>query len=72
MAQCASGVVHNLKHNKPLLHKIWLVNLGINIIQHETNTLGQTNFVFIHGGPLITPTMEFNKLCIFPGIAFNM
>jgi hypothetical protein len=61
----ASGVVHNLKHNKPPFHKVWLVNLGINIIQHEDNTLGQASFVLIHGAPPITPTMESNELCIF-------
>jgi hypothetical protein len=43
------------------------MNLGINIIQYEANTLGRANFVLIHGAPLVTPTMEFNELNILLG-----
>lgn len=43
------------------------MNLGINIIQYEVNTLGRASFVLIHGAPHVTPTMEFNELYIpFP------
>jgi len=40
MACCAGGIVPNLKHKKPPLPNVWLVNLGTNIIQCEVGALG--------------------------------
>jgi hypothetical protein len=40
MAYCASGVMPNLKHNKPLLFGVWFIKLGINITQCEVDALG--------------------------------
>jgi hypothetical protein len=67
MAYCASEVVPNLKHKKPPLPNVWLVNLGTKIIQCEIDALGRVGFVFIHGTPHVTPTIEFNELCILLG-----
>jgi hypothetical protein len=72
MASCVGGVVLNLKHKKPALFNIWPINLSTNIIQCEANALGQVGFVFIHGTPLVTPTIEFNELCILPRVALNI
>ncbi len=72
MVRCASGVVHNLKHNKPTLPKVWPMNLSINIIQYEANTLGWASFVLIHGAPHVKPTMEFNELYILLGVDPSM
>jgi hypothetical protein len=40
MACCASGIMPNLKHNKPLLFCVWFTKLGINITQGEVDALG--------------------------------
>jgi len=47
MACCASGVMPNLKHNKPLLFGVWFINLGINITECEVDALGRTRFVLV-------------------------
>jgi hypothetical protein len=47
MACCANGIMPNLKHNKPLLFGVWLINLGTNITQCEVDALGQTRFVLV-------------------------
>jgi len=72
MAHYASGVVHNLRHNKPPFPNVWPFNLGTNTTQCEVEALGQTSFIIVHGAPFVTPTTEFNELCIILGVAPNM
>jgi hypothetical protein len=38
-----------------------------NITQCEVDALGQVGFVFVHGTPHVTPTIEFNELHILLG-----
>jgi hypothetical protein len=71
MVSCDGGVVVNLKHKKPPLFNIWPISLSTNIIQCEVDALGWVGFVFIHGAPLVTPTIDFNELCILPRVALN-
>ncbi len=72
MARCASGVVHNLRHNKPPLPNVWPFNPGTNITQCEVDALGRTSFILVHGAPFVTPTIEFNELHIILGVAPSM
>jgi hypothetical protein len=61
-----------LRHNKPPLPNVWPFNLVTNIIQCKAETFGQTSFILVHGAPFVTPTTEFNELCIILGVAPNM
>jgi len=68
MAYCASGVMPNLKHDKPLLFGVWFINLGINITQCEVDALVEQGlFLFkvhllLHQQLNLTNYIFFQKL----------